>query len=103
MIAITSRLALKAQLPLLSGQRARVYQLIAESEEPGLCIAELAVAARCKEGAACGRINELREMGCIMDGPLKIAPITGMKVKTYIALAWRETEPEPKQATLPLA
>lgn len=102
MIAYTSRLALKEELPKLSACRARVYAAIAEAPEPGLCIAEIAVATRMKESSVCGRIDELRELGCIMDGPLKAAPITGKTVKTYIALEWKEGAPDPKQPELDL-
>lgn len=100
MIAFTSRLALQSELKRLSGQRARVYAAIAGAEPPGLCIAEIADLLLLKEGAVCGRINELRKLGCIVDGPIKEAPGTGKKVKTYVAMGWNAAEPEPKQPRL---
>ncbi len=101
MIAYTSRLALSEELPKLQGKRLEVYAAIfAASSE--LCIAEIATRTGLKECSVCGRINELRELGCIQDGPLKVSPETGKTVKTYIALQWRPDAPDPKQATFSL-
>lgn len=101
MIAYTSRLSLKSELPKLRGLRARVYDAIAnaDAEGPGPCISELAVKLGMKEGSVCGRINELRVLECIQDGPVKVGPC-GKEVKTYVALAWRADDPMPQQPEL---
>lgn len=100
MIAYTSRLSLKSELPKLAGARLRVYAAIEQSGD-SLCISELATATGMKECSVCGRIADLREMGCIADGPLKVGPC-GKQVKTYVALVWRPDAPDPKQPELGL-
>ena len=99
MIAFTSRLSLKCELPKLQGQRQRVYQAIATAGEPGPCISEIATSTGLKECAVCGRVSELRKLGIIVDGPIKDGPC-GKEVKTYIALEWREEQPAPRQPEL---
>ncbi len=98
MIAYTSRLSLKDELPKLAGKRLRVYSLIENSAE-ALCISEIAARLGMKECSVCGRIDELRAAGCIADAPLKPGPC-GKQVKTYVALVWRPEPPNPQQPEL---
>ena len=95
-IAFTSRLGYLSVQRNISGQKRAVYEAIRDWTGDGLpCNDDLASATGLRLSSICGRVNELREQGCIEDAPMKQSPITGHPVKTYRAIVYRE--PEQKQ------
>lgn len=95
-IAWTSRLSIAQLADELSGRRLEVYTAIRTWDPvisgPGPSIEDLAQVTGRKECTICGRLNELREMGLVVCGPLK-RNSTGKDAMTYIAKAWRELPP----------
>ena len=93
----TSRLSLAQEIDRLSGRRRTVYECIRTWDPaiqgPGPSIADIAATTGLKECSVCGRVNELRKLGAIADGPLKVAVETGKSVMTYLAIGYREETP----------
>ena len=89
----TSRLAIATLAEELAGRRLEVYAAIRAWDPvergPGPSIEDLAEVTGRKECTICGRVNELRELGLIVCGPIK-KNSTGKDAMTYIAKAWRE-------------
>lgn len=98
-VAYTSRLSYLSVQKGLNRSRARVWAAIRDwrclnsSAQPGPTIEDLAMLLPMKECSVCGRINELREMGAIEDGPLW-ANRTGKPAKTYRAVVFAGAQQE---------
>lgn len=91
---------MKALETELAGLQREVWLAIRHWPELlGPSIAELAAHLGRKEGSICGRINELRAAGAVVDGPLKPGRC-GVQVKSYTAMVWREPVYEQAQGVL---
>lgn len=105
-VAYTSRLAYQEVQESLVGCRRRVWQAIRDwrqmhVNQPGPTIEDLAQVTGLKECSVCGRLNELRDLGAVEDGPLWTNR-SGKRAKTYRALVYRPepAESAPRQACL---
>lgn len=89
----TSRLAVAELTEELAGRRLEVYTAIRAWDPvehgPGPSIEDIARVTERKESTVCARIDELRKLSLIVEGPLKTNS-TGKQAMTYIALSWRE-------------
>lgn len=104
-ISWTSRIGYASVQATLSRSRLAVWKAIRDwacvnaTGQPGPTIEDLAQILPMKESSVCGRVNELREIGAIEDGPLW-RNRTGKSAKTYRAVVYREPPRVPRQATL---
>jgi hypothetical protein len=99
-VSYTSRLAYASVAPKLVGFRLEVFTAIKGWKGLGPTIEDLHLHLGRKEGSICGRINELRKAGAIIDGPFK-ENLGGGRARTYLAVAWHE-DPAPADPQLDL-
>jgi hypothetical protein len=94
-VRYTSVLALSQIVRDLGGLQREVYQAIKDwniaTQGPGPSIEDLHVVLRKKESSICGRVNELKKAGCIVEGPMKVNSLSSQAhrqftASTYIAL-----------------
>jgi predicted transcriptional regulator len=90
-IRYTSHAALASLESTLTGLRLEVYTTIRAwhpiDKGPGPSIEDLATTLHRKECSICGRLNELRDLGLITEGPVKVNH-TGKQALTYIAISY---------------
>lgn len=92
-VAFSSRLAYLAVQTGLAGTRREVWEAIRDWEGvSGPSIEDIAQCLGMKESSVCGRVNELRKLSAIQDGPMKHNR-TGNPAKTYRAIVYREETP----------
>jgi hypothetical protein len=97
-IAFTSRISYFEVQQTLSRSRLDVWTAIRDYKfqtltgQAGPTIEDLSKILPMKECSICGRINELRDLGAIEDGPLWVNR-TGKPAKTYRAIVYQASPP----------
>ena len=89
-VRYTSRASFHSLISDLSGLRQEVYLAIKAwpGDRPGPSIEDLANLLQRKESSMSGRVNELKQLGLIEEGPMKINA-TRKSAMTYRAIAFK--------------
>lgn len=92
MIRYTSHAAFQSTLTEIKGLRLEVYTAIKNWDParhgPGPSLEDLANLLHRKESSMAGRVNELKNSGAIIEGPMKINR-SNKPAMTYIALSYQ--------------
>lgn len=96
----TSDLAYRQTTENLKGLQREVFDCVRFwSGAEGPSLEDIARRIGRKESSVCGRVNELKKLGAIIEGPLKINS-SGKRAMTYIAREYKPQAYRPAQTEL---